>query len=347
MSNITGKTWKIYTNGDPLGTIRHLLQTIWAQAHLDGMLIPMNGSPKASPHPYVLDDPSRLEHVNPFKPLMVVNAARMVPDLLKDYPQTKLGLVLRPCEMRSLVEMVKHDPFDLDSMLTICLDCLGTYPADEYNWRASRKESTGELYQDGLQFARQGGMLAYRYRAACQICASPQAMQADINIHVLGLPVRQLILIHTCNEEIAHRLEIEKITDGLADNVTISQHEKMTEKILERHQRTMERITEGLGDLLPKDMPDILEQLENCDNCQSCMKVCPICSLHYPNRDKDGHYERESVTRWLVSCSGCGMCEQACPNHLPLSIIFGHIHNLLAEEYDYNAGQSFDQRLPI
>lgn len=339
--------WKINTYGDPLNTIRLFLQTIWAQANLQGMLTPVNGSKKISARPQLLDDPESLKLTNPFRPLMTINSARLIPEIIHNHPQSHLGAVLRPCEMRALVEMVKHDSFKLDGFLTICLDCLGTYPSEEYQWRASRKESEGELTQETLQFARQGGVLSYRYRAACQTCISPQAQQADINIHVLGLPVRQVILIETHNMDIAGRLSLSRITDGEAEDKLIEQHQHIVSKIQERHHNTMERIKNGLGDLLPNNIQDIVNHLESCGKCQRCMNVCPICSVHFPVRDKMGHYQEDQIARWLISCSGCGMCEQACDSHLPLSIIFGHIHAKLAEEYGYKAGESFEEALPI
>jgi len=36
--------------------------------------------------------------------------------------------------------------------------------------------------------------------------------------------------------------------------------------------------------------------------------------------------------RWLVSCVSCGMCEQACPNHLPLTAIISRISRELKFE---------------
>jgi Fe-S oxidoreductase len=51
--------------------------------------------------------------------------------------------------------------------------------------------------------------------------------------------------------------------------------------------------------------------------------------------------------RWMLSCAGCGMCEQACTQHLPLSTIFGHIREQLAAEFGYRPGRSPDEPLPL
>jgi Fe-S oxidoreductase len=50
--------------------------------------------------------------------------------------------------------------------------------------------------------------------------------------------------------------------------------------------------------------------------------------------------------RWLVSCAGCGMCEQSCPNSLPTATIFAHIRRQLDQQWDYSPGRSTSEPLP-
>jgi formate dehydrogenase subunit beta len=353
------KQWLMQTNGDPLGTVQRLIRSVWLHLGLEGVLISAYGSDEATTKPRLIDDPAELSRLNPFKPVMTMNAARLAPELIREKPKARLGVLLRPCELRALVEMAKDSSFKTDNLLTMSIDCLGTFPLEEYQWRIARKESkSGLKAPDGLsretlQFARQGGIAAYRFRPACQVCESPGAMNADLNLNVFGLPVRQVILVQARDEATAKRLGLQTI-DGLrvlrdtrADKALIRQHERTLAKAIERHRSTMERITQGLGEILPQGVDGLIEQLENCGACQACMNVCPICSIHSPRREKDGHYQRESVIRWLVSCAGCGMCEQTCPNHLPLGVIFGYIRNKLDEELDYTPGRSADELLIV
>ena len=71
-----------------------------------------------------------------------------------------------------------------------------------------------------------------------------------------------------------------------------------------------------------------------CMHCDEppCMDVCPICSVDKPRRTKDGRLVREDVANWLLSCAGCGMCEQSCPQHKPLSAVFSHIRKQIEAE---------------
>jgi formate dehydrogenase subunit beta len=351
--------WSLDTHGNPLGSVHDFIRHVWLASNLDGMLVTLDGADEPHATPQYISDIASIDKINPFKPLMEINAARLIPALLADHPGVKVAALLRPCEMRALTEMAKHTPINLDRLLTLSVDCLGTLPADEYQWRLERlarnlpsdeqdlADSPDELAQEALKFARQGGIIPYRYRSACQVCTSPAALGADINLHVLGLPVRQHMLVSVTDPKYAEAIQLDQYADRKADQALVSQHERILSKMCERHERTMDRVNEGLGNLLPADVDALIRQLENCTDCQHCMDVCPICSVDRPRRDEEGHYDRSGIMRWLVSCAGCGMCEQSCPNHLPIAAIFGHIRQQLDRQWDYAPGKSADQPLPL
>jgi len=65
--------------------------------------------------------------------------------------------------LRALFEKTKREALPLDRVLTICIDCRGTCPMEDYQWRAERKGSSERLAWESLHFARQGGIAAYRF----------------------------------------------------------------------------------------------------------------------------------------------------------------------------------------
>lgn len=339
--------WILDTHGDPLGTLREFVSAVWQGAGLQGMLVPLNGSQNAITEAQLIRDSGQLDDVNPFQPLMTLNTAKLIPDALNENPDLHLGVMMRPCELRTLIEMVKHNGFSTDDVLIICADCLGTFPVEDYRWRADRIGTPGKLTQEALQFARQGGISAYRYRSACQVCTAPDARRAHINIGVLGLPVRQNILVSARDEDTAKRLRLDEITDDQASPALVAQHDRALAKIIERNGHTYERVVSGLTGILPEDLDALIEQLHSCKNCQDCLDVCPICVVDQPRRTEDGKYVREDVTRWMISCSGCGICEDVCPKHLPLNAIFLHIRAQLVESNYYSPGHSSHEQIPI
>jgi formate dehydrogenase subunit beta len=312
--------WMIHTHGDPLGALQKFVKALWAQTDLEAMVVtPTDGK-------FVLESPDEMEELNPFRPLMKLNTARLVVDTAKKRPGKRLGAMLRPCELRALNEMTARGAVKRNDVLVICTDCLGTFPADEYEWRTER--SGKGLTKDTLQFAPQGGISAYRYRPACQMCDEPGATEGDINIGVFGLPVRQSMLVNAHNNSV----DLQSITDGLATDDMAVRREQTLAKISDRHVRTRERVLKTLDENLPADMQALLLQFESCGDCQACMNVCPICEVDQPRKDTDGKLVREDVVNWLLSCAGCGMCEQSCPQHQPLSAVFSHIREQIEAE---------------
>lgn len=327
--------WLYETHGDPLTAVQKFVIAIWEGAQLDGMLAPASGIEGPGAPPRLLEDPGQVTSINPFKPWMALNAANLVPGIMQENPGARLGVIFRPCEMRAHAAMSKQasntaPPLDAhDNLVTICVDCLATFPVDQVQWRAERKGDTEKLTQEALQFARMGGIAAYRFRSACQMCMSAEAGGADLNIGVLGLPVRQYLLVSARDEEMAQAHHLPEITAGMAGEAILSHRSLTLDRMSERQSSTRERVMHSLGEFLPQSLDAVIQQLEKCDGCQACMDVCPICSVAYPKRRADGGFERSDVESWLASCAGCGMCEQSCPNHLPLSAIFGHIRDIL------------------
>ena len=340
-------TYELDTNGDPIDALQGFLGAVWQEAGLQTMLVPAESSSHKPGIPVLIDEPNDLTKVNPFKPVMSLNAARQIPALKSAKQGSTMAALLRPCEMRALIEMVKHDSFTIDDLVTISSDCLGTFPESDFSWRADRKGSAANLSQETLQFARQGGLMAYRYRSACQLCQQPDAVSADINIGVIGLPVRKSILINAKDKASAERYQLVKHTSRPASDRLIEMHSTMLAKLAERRVRTQERVLLGLGDVLPADVDELILQLKSCGDCSECLNNCPICETAYPQRGTDGDYIHQDIVSWLISCAGCGMCEQACPNHQPLAAIFKHLRQQLAAEYDYQPGLSLSDPLPV
>ncbi len=320
------KSWFVETHGDPLGVIQDVISTAWEEFELDKIVVSANGNGM----PALIQEPDEIRQINPFRPLMTKNTAKYIPVFQEDNPTAKLGAVLRPCELRALKEKSKRGEIKEEHLLTICVDCLGTYPQEDYQWRANRKGSPERLAWETLHFARQGGIASYRFRSACQACRSPISDEADLNIGVIGLPVRQVILL-AASDRVSDSLLPDSQPGVRSTSDLMKQREFVVAKLLQRSTNTRQRLADNLESILPRDVDALVEQFESCEDCRDCFDVCPLCSADYPSKDPSGRYQRQQVKDWMISCAGCGMCEQACPNHLPLATIFGYIREQLLE----------------
>jgi formate dehydrogenase subunit beta len=49
----------------------------------------------------------------------------------------------------------------------------------------------------------------------------------------------------------------------------------------------------------------------------------------------------------ILSCVGCGLCEQACPSEIPLMDVLIPVADNAQEEFGYHPGVAVDERVPI
>jgi Fe-S oxidoreductase len=145
-----------------------------------------------------------------------------------------------------------------------------------------------------------------------------------VSICLLGLPVKNVILVQVSDPQIAARLRMDEITDGIADAGLVAQHEQVVALLNERHQHTLERMMQELSKELPSNVDELITHLSGCESCRTALQECPIYGLEAA--PGSGAISREAAIRWLVSCVSCGMCEQAVPDHLPLPAVIQHIN---------------------
>ena len=322
----------VKTNGDPIGTVRKIVLIMWEQLNLEAIIFPIADAENELPRAMAIKDPGLVENLNPFKPVMVENSAKLVSDLVKKYPEKYLGILLRPCEMNTLLELSLDGGFTLNNIFTISYDCLGTLPIDDYFWKIKHKPALNTIHQKNLQFSRQGGILSYQNRPACQICSTPEAKCADLNINVFGLPVRQVILITMDGMDKNLKIDFGNLVYEKTEQIHIEQHIKTTSRIIERNSNKFLRLARDLEQILPGNLNELTAQFRDCINCLEIRVICPICNLILQKTKNSRNITQHEMIRWLVTCSGCGMCESICPEHHSMNLIFKFIRSHLEDE---------------
>ena len=100
----------------------------------------------------LVTDPERLNGVDPLAPCFPLNVARVVARLTRKPIGGKVAAVLRPCEIRAFIELVKLKQGTVDDIVLIGIDCLGAYRNTDY-FRFVGEDvaaSTGSFYQSAL-----------------------------------------------------------------------------------------------------------------------------------------------------------------------------------------------------
>jgi len=179
-------------SGDALAAVRGFLKRLLEAEVVEAVLVPME-TPAGTITPALVADPDLLDAANPLAPVMGLNAARVAGHVSIREPRGRIGAVLRSCELRALVELVKLQQASLEDLVTIGVDCLGTYDVAVYN--AMRADGGVDLAAY-LATARSGELVpqeGYAFRDGCQMC---ELFGADLSA---GIPV-------TLPDEMAEKL---------------------------------------------------------------------------------------------------------------------------------------------
>lgn len=268
-----------------------------------------------------------------------------------------IAVVLKPCEVRAVVELAKLQQVNLDPFLIISVDCWGTYSVQDY---AAKVEEAGEGSSATGDFLKQvtSGNVPDELRGACKMCQYPVAAYADLTIRLIGEDIDKQITVGAGTEKGKELLT----AMGLEDTPESEERKAAIAKLTESRKQSGEQ-----------DELDFLETISLlCINCRNCRAVCPICYckqcvfdgevFKYPLEKYLGFSEKRGtlslppdkllfhLTRMnhvAMSCVACGQCEAACPNGIPLGRLYQRISSAAQAGLDYEAGRSLDEELPL
>ena len=195
-------------NGETLKALQGFLKKLLETGTLDVLLLPMR-TPGGAVVPALVSNPELLNQADPLAPVLPVNGATLAGKLSSKEAGNKVGVVLRACELRALVELVKLQQAHLENLTLIALDCAGTYSVPVYQRKAAEAaDADVELWRGLFQAAA-----AYpeapdpALRRACQICEQPVFHGATISIYLLGSDLNHEIRL-ALPDELAARLEL-------------------------------------------------------------------------------------------------------------------------------------------
>lgn len=264
-----------------------------------------------------------------------------------------IGVVLRPCEVRALVELVKLQQATLDPFLVIGVDCWGTFSVQDY----AAKAGDGAVTADFLKQAAAGNF-PEDLRGACRVCQHPAAEAADMSIQLIG-------------EDFERQIRVQAHTQKGKDALAALGLEETPDA--DGREAAVAKLKEAKKQLAEQDEIDFVELISSlCINCHNCRSVCPICYckqcvfdgpvFEYPI-DKYLNWSAKKgilgmptdkllfhLTRMshvATSCVACGQCEAACPSGIPLGRIYQRISAATQEALEYEAGRSLDDELPL
>jgi formate dehydrogenase subunit beta len=347
-------------NGDTLVAVRGFLRGLLEVGTVEALLVPMRTRVGAVTQALV-SNPELLPAADPLAPVMPSNAATLAGQLSIREPRAKVGVVLRPCEMRALVELVKLQQASTDDLTLIALDCAGTFEVPVYQkYQGNGKGSLcRQLYQTAATNPESPNP---ELRLACRMCEQPVYDGADITIELLGSEIDEGVYL-SLSDELGEELGFSAAeSNGRAEVV---------EKLVTARAAVRDGEFAVIRDRLEGE-EGIIGVFDACVRCHNCMTVCPVCYCktcvfkspvfdHEPMQyvgwaNQKGAYRLPADTslfhltrlnHMALSCVGCGMCTQACPAELPVGSVFRSIGQRLQETFEYVPGRSLAEPLPL
>ncbi len=101
------------------------------------------------------------------------------------------------------------------------------------------------------------------------------------------------------------------------------------------------------------------EQFSRCIKCYGCRNICPMCfckdcALEDPQLVEPGVIPPEFPSFHIIRaldmagrCIDCGLCEEACPAHIPLRSLYRKMQDIMEEKLEYRAGESTEEKSPL
>jgi len=346
-------------------TINTLLRDLLSKKVVRAVLVPLAHPAGNNVVPALVTDPEHLEQADVLAPVFPVNLARIASTMTRLAPVSeKMAVVIRPCDLRALIELVKLKQAQLDNVVLIGVDCPGAYSVKDY------PELAGQSTSDDFVKAAWQGKEDDKLRAGCQICEYPVPLTADLTIGLIGVDLGQGLLLRAetgTGEQILEGLGLSVETDGEMTKKREAAVKELLERMKQKREQFFAQTKEEAGGL-----DKLLDVFGPCIKCQNCRTVCPVCYcrecfFESPTFDLEGDrylaqakktgamrmptdtllFHLTRMTHMGSSCIGCGMCEEACPSGIPLLEIFQMVGSQVQKLFDYTPGRSVEDELPL
>ncbi len=363
------KTAKIdVKDQDLLGALGQLFKAVLKQEEISAILAPWRLPMKRMVMPTLITDPEQLDGVDPLSPAFPMNSAKIVSRLTRKASGGKVAAVLRPCEIRAFIELVKLKQGRIDDLIIIGIDCLGALTnRDFFNWVGEDIDQATRSFYTAVLSGKGDGLADVTLAPACQACELPLPAGADLAVSLFGVETGDQVLVSAQTdqgESLLSNLRFSKAQESPSRPKAIAK--LIEDRIVVRDKMFAD--THAATD----DLEKLTSYLANCVNCYNCRVACPVCycrecvfvtdvfdhdpaqylqwaarkgAVKMPTDTVFYHITR--MAHMSTACVGCGQCSNACPNDIPVMELFRSVAQHTQQAFEYQAGRSVDEVPPL
>ncbi len=334
-----------------------------ANGAVDAVLVPM-AQAKNGVRQTLITSADHTAQVDPFAPIAAVSGAKIASALTSRPSGRKIAMVLRPCEIRAVVELSKLKQVNLDDVLLIGMDCFGRYENTDF----AKFQELGGTSESFLENAQAGktSIADFDIVGACKICEFPTADNVDMRLGAIGAG-SGAFFIEAVTEKGGQALEKSGLKAGAAP---AGRDESVKKLVAARTEARDKKFAEFRAEV--STFEALADKLASCVNCYNCRVACPVCyckecvfitdtfrhtgeqfimwadqsgTLKMPNDTLFYHLTR--MNHMSLFCVGCGQCTSACPNNIDLMPLFRACADKTQARFNYQAGRSVAEEQPL
>jgi formate dehydrogenase (coenzyme F420) beta subunit len=312
------------------------------------------------PMPTLFTDPDLIEKADPLAPAAPFNTARQAVSVLKHETGKRIALVLRPCEIRALIELTKLKQCVMGNTLIIGVECLGRMENAVYLEASSYNAGLTQAFYDDPDLQKQ-------ICSSCAICTRFQPVPADISLCVIGMSANEAIGL---SAETGAGLAVLKQL-GFETSDAPEGRKDAAGHLLEKRKNAKSTAVEAT-----KNKTDSIEKFQryfaDCLNCHNCRVACPVCYCrecvfltdvfaHDPEvllrrASKKGMvklptdttmFHMTRMAHMAHACVACGHCSSVCPSHIPVADVFIRVAEEIQNLYGYEPGRDLLEAIPL
>lgn len=310
----------------------------------------------------LITHPKELKNAVPLSPLMPVNAGKILSGFtLKKAINEPIAAVLRSCELRAFIELIKRTQGSLENFLLISSTCGGVYPLKSLT-DGTFKEQVSQYWESA-----KNAEIASDIRPTCAACEYFIPQQADMTIAIIGKNDLQQECSIFLNTKKGEEFTIGAPGNIVSEDIDTKETAKLREKRQDQKKKLFDEFEKnGFG------IKALVKTFAACLSCHGCIKACPICYCTLCDFDSKTHEYLPSsheieleqkggirlppgtiffhigrMIHMAVSCVNCGMCSDVCPVNIPVSTIFSKVGDSLQKLFDYLPGKDIEEPVPF
>ena len=246
------------------------------------------------------------------------NLANYLPRYPKD---TRIGIVVRGCESRSVNALVVEKQHIRENLYLIGIPCHGIIDIKKIIRETGEEVSGFTETEDEVTVVVKGQELTFSRKDllhdSCQRCVHPNPVDADILL-ADPLPEGNPDLIRQPVEEFAALTKDERYAW-------------------------------------------FKKESERCIRCYACREACPMCYCaecfvdHATPRWSESDISPAGTQAWHIirafhqtgRCVSCGACERACPMDIKMTYLTDKLNQDMHDEYQFDTGMDHETQPPF